>query len=337
VRREPLGVVAAITPWNYPQVLAMFKIAPALAAGCTIVLKPSPETALDSYILGDAATEAGIQPGVLNIVLAGRETGAALVTHPLVDKIAFTGSTAAGRIIGATCGKQIRRCTVSLAIGPVKSLLGEDLPAIKLDEKGVRGDRLWALRTSAGRIGAGKCTRRYVRLPHLLEMAARLDEDGETPIVQIDGRELRSGEPALDELLSAVVGEPVVLAQETDTPHRDAEPVHLVTTAALRWWSDRVPEEKTDWRRLRPNLVVDVPGIGRVEDDWVGRRLRVGRTVLRVVEATERCLMLPQDQLGLGHAPQLLRALARHGLTLGVYARVFIPGTVNRGDPVVLD
>jgi aldehyde dehydrogenase (NAD+) len=114
VRREPVGVVGAIAPWNYPQVLAMMKIAPALAAGCTIVLKPSPETALDSYILGDAAIEAGIPAGVLNIVLAGREAGASLVSHPLVDKIAFTGSTATGRIIGAECGRLIRRVTLEL-------------------------------------------------------------------------------------------------------------------------------------------------------------------------------------------------------------------------------
>jgi acyl-CoA reductase-like NAD-dependent aldehyde dehydrogenase len=114
VRREPVGVVGAIAPWNYPQVLAMMKIAPALAAGCTIVLKPSPETALDSYVLGDAATEAGLPPGVLNIVLAGREAGASLVSHPNVDKIAFTGSTATGRIIGAECGRLIRRVTLEL-------------------------------------------------------------------------------------------------------------------------------------------------------------------------------------------------------------------------------
>lgn len=114
VRREPVGVVGAITPWNYPQVLAMFKIAPALAAGCTIVLKPAPDTALDSYILGDAASEAGLPPGVLNIVLADRQAGMSLVEHPLVDKIAFTGSTAAGRIIGARCGELIRRCTLEL-------------------------------------------------------------------------------------------------------------------------------------------------------------------------------------------------------------------------------
>jgi len=114
VRRTPVGVVGAITPWNYPLALAMFKLGPALAAGCTVVLKPSPETALDSYVLGDAAAEAGLPPGVLNIVLAGREAGSSLVTHPLVDKIAFTGSTAAGRIIGGECGRLIRRCTLEL-------------------------------------------------------------------------------------------------------------------------------------------------------------------------------------------------------------------------------
>ncbi|HEY3604780.1 MAG TPA: aldehyde dehydrogenase [Sporichthyaceae bacterium] len=125
VRREPVGVVAAIVPWNYPQALAMFKIAPALAAGCTIVLKPSPETALDSYILGDAAQEAGLPPGVLNIVLGGREAGATLVAHPGVDKVAFTGSTAAGRAIGAVCGQLIRRVTLELG-GKSAAIFCED-------------------------------------------------------------------------------------------------------------------------------------------------------------------------------------------------------------------
>lgn len=125
VRREPVGVVGAITPWNYPQALAMFKLAPALATGCTMVLKPSPETALDTYIFADAAQEAGLPPGVLNIVLAGREAGASLVSHPGVDKIAFTGSTAAGRIIGAECGRLIRRCTLELG-GKSASIFLED-------------------------------------------------------------------------------------------------------------------------------------------------------------------------------------------------------------------
>jgi betaine-aldehyde dehydrogenase len=114
VRREPVGVVAAIAPWNFPQALAMLKLAPALAAGCSVVLKPSPETALDGYVLAEAAREAGLPAGVLNVVPADREAGAHLVGHPAVDKVAFTGSTAAGEQIGATCGRLIRRMTLEL-------------------------------------------------------------------------------------------------------------------------------------------------------------------------------------------------------------------------------
>ncbi|MET0821069.1 MAG: aldehyde dehydrogenase [Aeromicrobium sp.] len=114
VRRVPLGVVAAIVPWNFPQVLASFKIGGALAAGCTVVLKPSPETVLDSYVLAEAAEAAGVPDGVLNIVPGGREAGAHLVSQPGVDKVAFTGSTAAGRSIGETCGRLLRPVTLEL-------------------------------------------------------------------------------------------------------------------------------------------------------------------------------------------------------------------------------
>ena len=114
VRREPLGVVAAIVPWNFPQALAAFKIAPALAAGNPVDLKPSPETSLDAYVFAEAALEAGIPNGVINVVVGDRDAGAALVAHPLVDKIAFTGSTAAGRQIGAEAGRLIRPVTLEL-------------------------------------------------------------------------------------------------------------------------------------------------------------------------------------------------------------------------------
>lgn len=114
VRREPIGVVAAITPWNYPQALAIMKIAPALAAGCSVVLKASPETALDALVFAEAAAEAGLPPGVLNVVPGDAAAGAHLVTHPGVDKVAFTGSTNAGRVIGAECGRLIRPVTLEL-------------------------------------------------------------------------------------------------------------------------------------------------------------------------------------------------------------------------------
>jgi aldehyde dehydrogenase (NAD+) len=114
VRREPIGVVGGIVPWNFPQALSFLKIAPALAAGCTIVVKPAPETVLDSYVMAEAAAEAGLPAGVLNIVPAGREVGTYLVAHPGVDKVAFTGSTAAGRSIAETCGRLLRPVTLEL-------------------------------------------------------------------------------------------------------------------------------------------------------------------------------------------------------------------------------
>jgi aldehyde dehydrogenase (NAD+) len=114
VRREPVGVVAAIVPWNFPQALAAFKLAPALAAGCTVVLKASPETALDAVVFAEAAHEAGMPHGVLNVVPGGTAAGAHLVSHPGVDKVSFTGSTAVGRIIGETCGRLLRPVTLEL-------------------------------------------------------------------------------------------------------------------------------------------------------------------------------------------------------------------------------
>ncbi|MGI5273930.1 aldehyde dehydrogenase [Nonomuraea sp. CA-218870] len=115
VRREPVGVVAAVVPWNVPQFVTMTKVAPALLAGCAIVLKPAPETPLDAYLLAEMVREAGVPAGVLNIVPAGREVSEHLVSHPGVDKVAFTGSTAAGRRIASICGEQLKR--VSLELG----------------------------------------------------------------------------------------------------------------------------------------------------------------------------------------------------------------------------
>jgi aldehyde dehydrogenase (NAD+) len=111
---KPVGVVGAIVPWNYPQTLALFKLGPLLAAGCTVVMKPSPETVLDSLMLAEAIIEADLPAGVVNIVPGGREVGAYLVEHPGVDKIAFTGSTAAGRLIARRCGELLRPVTLEL-------------------------------------------------------------------------------------------------------------------------------------------------------------------------------------------------------------------------------
>lgn len=114
VVREPVGVVAAITPWNGPVASATLKIAPALAAGCSVVLKPPPETPLAVSILADALSAAGLPEGVFSLLPGTRETGEHLVQHPDVDKIAFTGSTAAGRKIMATGAERIARISLEL-------------------------------------------------------------------------------------------------------------------------------------------------------------------------------------------------------------------------------
>jgi acyl-CoA reductase-like NAD-dependent aldehyde dehydrogenase len=113
-RREAVGVCAQIVPWNFPLLMAAWKIGPALAAGCTIVLKPAEQTPLSALRLGELALQAGFPPGVLNVLTGDGETGAALVDHPDVDKIAFTGSTAVGREIGAKAGRALKRMTLEL-------------------------------------------------------------------------------------------------------------------------------------------------------------------------------------------------------------------------------
>jgi acyl-CoA reductase-like NAD-dependent aldehyde dehydrogenase len=113
-RKEPVGVCGQIIPWNYPLLMAAWKLGPALAAGCTVVLKPAEQTPLTALRLGELILEAGIPAGVVNVVTGAGETGAALVEHPGVDKIAFTGSTEVGREIGAKAGRALKRVTLEL-------------------------------------------------------------------------------------------------------------------------------------------------------------------------------------------------------------------------------
>ncbi|HLY50261.1 MAG TPA: aldehyde dehydrogenase family protein [Solirubrobacteraceae bacterium] len=113
-RKEPVGVCGQIIPWNFPMLMASWKLGPALAAGCTVVLKPAEQTPLTALRLGELALEAGIPAGVINVITGDGETGAALVEHPGVDKIAFTGSTEVGREIGAKAGRALKRVTLEL-------------------------------------------------------------------------------------------------------------------------------------------------------------------------------------------------------------------------------
>ena len=114
VRRAPVGVAAGIIPWNVPLFIIALKLGPAMAAGVPIVLKPAPETPLDSYLFAEAVIEADLPPGIINIVPAGRENADYLVRHPGIDKVSFTGSTAVGKHIASVCGEQLKRVTLEL-------------------------------------------------------------------------------------------------------------------------------------------------------------------------------------------------------------------------------
>lgn len=112
--REPVGVVSAIVPWNAPSTLIVYKLAPALLAGCTMVLKPSPEAPGEAYVMAEVAEEIGLPPGVLNVLTADRLVSETLVRDPQVDKVAFTGSTAVGRRIASRLGERVGRYSLEL-------------------------------------------------------------------------------------------------------------------------------------------------------------------------------------------------------------------------------
>ncbi|MEO0412354.1 MAG: aldehyde dehydrogenase [Pseudomonadota bacterium] len=123
--REPVGVVAAIAPWNAPLATMLNKIGPALMAGCPVIMKPAPETPLEAYLVAQGAHEAGLPPGVVNLIVAGRDVSDYLVRHTGVDKVSFTGSVAAGKRIASVCAERMARVTLELG-GKSAAILLDD-------------------------------------------------------------------------------------------------------------------------------------------------------------------------------------------------------------------
>src|SRR5436189_257466 len=143
--KEPVGVCAQIVPWNYPLLMAVWKLSPALAAGCTVVLKPDPQTPLSVLRIAELATQVGFPPGTINIVPGeGPTAGAYLVKHPGVDKVAFTGSTKTGGEIMRLCSEPIKRVTLELG-GKSPNLLFADANLADAIPASV-----WAIFASAG-------------------------------------------------------------------------------------------------------------------------------------------------------------------------------------------
>ncbi len=180
LRRAPVGVVGAIVPWNVPQFLIMPKLIPALIAGCTVVVKPAPETPLDALWLAEMIEQVGLPDGVVSILPGGGDVGEALVRHPGVDKVAFTGSSATGRRIGAICGENLKRASLEL---------GGKSAAIILDDADIAGTAA-GLKT-AGLMNNGQAC---VAQTRILVSERRHDEVVDALAEMMSG--LRVGDPA---------------------------------------------------------------------------------------------------------------------------------------------
>jgi len=220
---------------------------------------------------------------------------------------------------------------------PVKSMLGEVLPAAEVGERGIVGDRLWAVRDSNGKFGSGKNTRRFRRMPGLFELRAYAAE--RAPIVELpDGRRFAADDPDGHRAVGEVLARTVTLTPEDDIPHHDEGPVSLITTAALRRLTELTGGEPDgmdiDPLRFRANLLIDLPSSGFPEENWPGNLLRVGpEVVLRPVRQLTRCTMIDMAQDRTSQRNDLLKALAEHhSPTFGVFATVEQQGRVTVGD-----
>lgn len=225
---------------------------------------------------------------------------------------------------------------LSLARYPVKSMGGESLAQVAVTSRGVEADRVWAVYTADGGIGSGKTTQRFRRIDGLAMLTARM-EDGRALIDFPDGITAPAGSPEADRRLSDLSGQPLSVRTETTAAHHDDCPVHVITTASLRRLEELLGEP-VDLRRLRPNLLLDVDGVGFLENDWKGRDLRIGdEVVLRVTEGMPRCAMVNMAQPELAHDSRVLKLIAEHnGLDLGLQTTVVRGGQVRLGAPVRL-
>lgn len=221
---------------------------------------------------------------------------------------------------------------------PVKSLGGQRLTQASCGGRGIEGDRRWAVRGADGKLGSGKMTRRFRRMPGLLSMSSFLDDAGQAWVRFPGGDTGRVNDPATSAAVGRVVDESVVLVEEASVSHFDDAPLHLLSSASLAWLHVLRPGDQIDRRRFRPNLLIDVPGEpGRVEEGWIGHELQIGEVTVAVAKPTERCVMITLAQEELPFAPQVLKQLKHASDSLlGVYAQVITAGTLRVGDQVTV-
>lgn len=261
--REPVGVVGAIVPWNFPLLLASWKVAPALAAGCTVVLKPAPSTPLTALELGKIALEAGLPEGVLN-VLTGSTTqlGQAMVEHPGIDKIAFTGSTATGKRVAATAAETIKRVTLELG-GKSPSVVFDDADV----EQAVNG-ALYGIFYNAGQT----CEARSRVLLHegiADEFIARFKEKAQKLRVgNPEDPQTQIGAITMREQLEKIRNYCEIGASEGATKLFGGEPAHLGSDFERGWfWTATAYEAAPVHRIAREEIFGPVVTFMRFKDE----------------------------------------------------------------------
>jgi hypothetical protein len=223
---------------------------------------------------------------------------------------------------------------VSVHRYPVKSLLGEDLAGIDLDERGVVGDRQWSVRTSAGKIGSGKSTNRFEAVIGLLDLRAGVT-DGRVEVTLPDGRRYDVTDARAAEQVSRRIGQQLTFVQESAVSHFDDGPISLIGLASVHALAE-ARGQPVDPARFRANIRLDTT-VPFVEDEWIGRHVAIGSAVLEIALPSPRCVMINMASADLPEQPGNLAAIGRlHDQCLGVIGRVVQPGRVAAGDALIV-
>lgn len=219
---------------------------------------------------------------------------------------------------------------------PIKSIGGEKVPQFQINQRGVEGDRLWAVENEEGKFGSGKTTRRFRRMEGLLEFRSYYLEGSDIPVLVLpDGSEHPASSLEARDALVHRTGEAVEVTAEREISHFDEGAVHVLSTSSLQLLSG-LHGAAVDVRRFRNNITLKTsPNAGHIEADWLGRQLTIGPdVVLEILRLMPRCVMVNMKQCGLDEDRSMLQSIVKLSpdACLGVVARVLRMGLVSVGD-----
>ncbi|MFT4930085.1 MAG: hypothetical protein ACI8WB_006221 [Phenylobacterium sp.] len=218
---------------------------------------------------------------------------------------------------------------------PVKSLLGEDCQQFTINSRGVEGDRFYAVTDEQGKFGSGKNTRRFRKMNGLFEFAACYQEG--RLMVKCPDQAVTDNLSEINLALSECVGQTVTLQREQDVPHFDAGAIHILTTGSIEWLKAQLPDAVIDQRRFRANIILDTDSVEPVEQNWLGKTIKIGDVTLQITGKTQRCAMTGFKQSELPREPSIVKCIAKQlNSDFGVYAKVIETGMIKQNDVVQL-